>query len=897
MSLSTIPTVNGASARGASEQDLPNAIGKYHVLRQIGQGAMGVVYECLQTDLDRRVALKVLNLPGPTTHEQIRRFEREARAAARLSHPNVVQIFDVGSEGGRHYLVMEFVDGVSLDELIGTGYLTLETSLRLLYHLAQALAAAHEQGIIHRDLKPSNILVDRSGRPRIADFGLAKSVSGELSLSGDGDLIGTPRYMSPEQVLSSCDELDGRSDVFSLGAVMYEMLAGRPPFDADHVLAILRKVVDEPCQPLAEVCPALPRQVTAICERALAKDRENRYASAAEMAGELRQALLALPSVERSLTTERDDDVLAAFTPPANALRPPRRKAQRWPWLVAAAALVLVSGAALASRSWLFSGEKPADDASAAVPRVDYKTLRAKLFGEAQEQLSGPVRVSQTSSPRDGVKAVIEDLTVLLKQAPDDHDVRKLRGRAYRRGGECLAAVDDFSRVIERRPDDLDAVFERLLANYQLYVLYLGDLNLAHLRLLPAAQVNADVSTLRTKGNPQQRYVADLIDALARQDLDDAEARLDRRPATTNIVPYPPDLHMLEADLLLRAARRHAGEPAAESQPMLTPSQRLGGMANRALRKGLDADPNHVGLLFLKANSIQQRADWEDTEGEGRDTLVRRNRAQFDAACDRLRLATLRAGCDTSLARAVLLTNIGWDAQALDQVQEALSCRPTVPHLYCVKAWLRLFSPEDGTHTPETLAQIMRDLEPAFESAPEEYNPLLVRALVHTAAGRWDDARRDLKQTQRLLGGQSVPDISDTYRQWIAAASGPLTLFFDQTRHILSELPVPQERRVQLLTLLLGRLADNATAMGEGLSPEQVKSLSAWAHFALAEVYAGEQNRAAVLDQARLALDLRQPDLTPQSFREHGEIGAWNDDADFVALYKQFEPSAEGAAP
>jgi len=858
---------------------------------------MGVVYECLQGDLDRRVALKVLSLPGPTTAEQIRRFEREARAAARLSHPNVVQVFDVGFDGGRRFIVMELVEGVALDQLIGTPYVSLETSLRLLYHVAQALAAAHEQGIIHRDLKPSNILVDRGGRPRIADFGLAKSVSGELSLSGDGDLIGTPRYMSPEQVLSSCDELDGRSDLFSLGAVMYEMLAGKPPFDGDHVLAILRKVVDEPCQPLAEIRPNLPRQVTAICERALAKDREGRYASAAEMASDLRQALLALPSVERSLATVQDDDVLAAFTPPATALRPPRRMAQRWPWLVAAAALILLSGAALASRSWLAGGAKTADDGSSAAPRVDYKTLRTKLLGEAQEQLAGPVRVSQTSSPRDGLKTVIEDLTVLLKQSPDDHEVRKLRGRAYRRVGECLAAVDDFSRVIERRPDDLDTVLERLLANYQLYVLYLGNLNAAHLRLLPAAQVNADASALKRRGSPQQRYVAELIDALARQELEDSEARLDRRPATTSAIVYLPDLQMLEADLLLRAARRRAGEPADESQPMVTPSQRLGGLANRALRIGLDADPNHVGLLFLKANSIQQRADWEDTEGEGRDALVRRNRAQFDAACDRLRLATLRAGCDTSLARAVLLTNIGWDAQALDQVQEALSCRPTVPHLYCVKAWLRLFSPEDGTHTPETLAQIMRDLEPAFESAPEEYNPLLVRALVHTSAGRWDDARRDLKQTQRLLGGQSIPDISDTYRQWMAAASGPLTLFFDQTRHILNELPVPQERRVQLLTLLLGRLGDNAMVMAEGLSPQQVKSLSAWAHFALAEVYAGEQNKAAVLDQARLALELRQPDLTSQSFREHGEIGAWNEDADFVALYKQFEPESEGTAP
>src|SRR5262249_55636910 len=154
--------------------------------------------------------------------EQLARFRREASAAARLNHPNVVQVFDVGCENGLHYFVMEYVDGWPLDRLIGKPALTAPKALRVVYHVARALQAAHDQGVVHRDVKPSNILVQRSGLPKLSDFGLAKLIADEQALSGSGDLIGTPRYMAPEQALGEPSEVDARSDVYSLGAVMYE---------------------------------------------------------------------------------------------------------------------------------------------------------------------------------------------------------------------------------------------------------------------------------------------------------------------------------------------------------------------------------------------------------------------------------------------------------------------------------------------------------------------------------------------------------------------------------------------------------------------------------------------------------------------------------------------------
>ncbi len=265
---------------------IPKTLGKYQVLGAIGRGGMGEVYKAFQPDLNRHVAIKTLLSGEQATPDFLERFQREARVAAGLAHPNIVPIFDFGSEGKLHYLVMEYVEGRSLKDLLAEKRLDPESALKIAHTVARALQFAHERRIVHRDVKPANLLLDRQGRVRILDFGLAKSLADGKALTLSRAMVGTPCYMSPEQAFGAPEEVDHRTDLYSLGAVLYEMLAGRPPFEGPTVLSILRKLEDEDPAP-----PGVSPAVDSVALKALAKDRERRYGSAAEMAEALKASL------------------------------------------------------------------------------------------------------------------------------------------------------------------------------------------------------------------------------------------------------------------------------------------------------------------------------------------------------------------------------------------------------------------------------------------------------------------------------------------------------------------------------------------------------------------------------------------------------------------------------
>jgi serine/threonine protein kinase len=303
-------------------------VGKFEVIARLGGGAMGVVYKCRQPGLDRPVAVKVLLSKQHANAEQVLRFQREAKAAAGLTHPNIVQVYDVGTDSDFNYIVMEYVDGWPLDTLIGTPVLTVEITLRLVYHVARALQAAHGQGIIHRDIKPSNILIQRSGQPKLADFGLAKSVLDSEKLSKSGDLIGTPRYMAPEQALAEAEQIDARADVYSLGAVMYEMLTGKAPADGPNILSIIRKVSDEEPTPIRQVKPDVPEEVAAICHRALCKDRQTRYQTAAQLADAVQDYLV------KAFPHESAKGLELLATLPATAAIRTKSRAYKWTYVM-----------------------------------------------------------------------------------------------------------------------------------------------------------------------------------------------------------------------------------------------------------------------------------------------------------------------------------------------------------------------------------------------------------------------------------------------------------------------------------------------------------------------------------------------------------------------------------
>jgi eukaryotic-like serine/threonine-protein kinase len=261
--------------------------GRYEILAEQGRGAMGIVYKARDPKINRVVAVKTITLAGqpPEEEQEYReRFFREAEAAGRLSHPGIVTIFDVGEEPDTRapYIVMEFVNGQSLDKLLSGEYrkLPLETALRLAHELAEALDCAHGQGVVHRDLKPANILVTDEGHAKIADFGIAKLNLATQTLAGRA--LGTPAYMSPEQL--SGESVDGRSDLFSLGVVLYTILTGYRPFQGNSALTVSFKIVNRDPVPATILETQLPQGVDYIINRAMAKDPAQRYQRGMEMA-------------------------------------------------------------------------------------------------------------------------------------------------------------------------------------------------------------------------------------------------------------------------------------------------------------------------------------------------------------------------------------------------------------------------------------------------------------------------------------------------------------------------------------------------------------------------------------------------------------------------------------
>jgi len=258
-------------------------LGDYQVLRRLGRGGMADVYVALHQSLDRQVALKVLRRKLANDTEYVERFRREARAAAKLSHPNIVQVYEVGREGDHHYIAQELVDGPNLRERVEShGPLSIEDAIAVLRAVTLALMAAHRMGIIHRDIKPENILQSRHGDIKVADFGLAR-LEGGCDLTQAGLTMGTPRYMSPEQVQGKA--IDHRSDLYSLGCSLYFLLSGQPPFDADEPLAVALQHLNETAKPLPTVRgnTPFPAWLLTAINRMMAKNPADRFESAAEL--------------------------------------------------------------------------------------------------------------------------------------------------------------------------------------------------------------------------------------------------------------------------------------------------------------------------------------------------------------------------------------------------------------------------------------------------------------------------------------------------------------------------------------------------------------------------------------------------------------------------------------
>ena len=275
---------NKKSARAA---ELLGELGDYELLEEIGRGGQGVVFRARQKSLNRIIALKVIRLGQWASKVHLKRFRLEAEAAARLEHPGIVPIHEVGERDGSCYFSMKFIEGGQLDEVVRRTPMSIRQAAELIAKVARTVHYAHEHGILHRDIKPGNILLDAKGEPHLTDFGLARLVESESSVTQTLDVLGTPSYMAPEQAVGNNAAISSATDVYGLGAVLYQLLTGQPPFAGGATYETIKLLLDtEPRQPRL-LNPKIDRDLSTICLKCLEKDPKRRYPSALALAEDL----------------------------------------------------------------------------------------------------------------------------------------------------------------------------------------------------------------------------------------------------------------------------------------------------------------------------------------------------------------------------------------------------------------------------------------------------------------------------------------------------------------------------------------------------------------------------------------------------------------------------------
>ena len=335
--------------RSTSSQMIGTVLsGRYKLEAKLGSGGMSTVYLAKDGTLDRDVAVKVMHREMSEQPDQLERFRQEARAVAKLSHPNVVAVIDAGEDGGHPYIVFEYVEGETLKQRIArVGALDAQEALAYAIEIARGLTVAHGRNMVHRDIKPQNVLIDAEGRAKLTDFGISRQLEQD-GMTATGRVLGTTDYVAPEQAMGHA--VDPRSDIYSLGVVLYEMLIGQVPFHADSQVGVAMKHVNEELPDVQQRRPEISAAAALVVERATAKDPEQRYQEVGEMIDDLSTAL-EVEAARAGSTTGEATSVLDAVPAPKRKLS----SRGRWSW-AAIALIVLVGGGALALVQFISSG-------------------------------------------------------------------------------------------------------------------------------------------------------------------------------------------------------------------------------------------------------------------------------------------------------------------------------------------------------------------------------------------------------------------------------------------------------------------------------------------------------------------------------------------------------------
>jgi len=410
---------------------------RFEIRGELGEGSSAQVYRAWDRELRREVALKVLRDAGGITDVARERFRREAQAAAKVAHPNAVGVHDAGEHAGRLFLVMELVEGKSLQDLLASARPDRGAALELLEKSARAVAAAHARGIVHRDLKPGNILIAPTGEPKVADFGLAHLPDASRALTRTGALLGTPLYMAPEQVEGK--EATARTDVYALGAILYELLAGRPPHAADRVPELYRRILGDDPVPPRRLRPDLPADLETVVMKALERDPARRYADAGAFAEDLRRFREGRPVEARPGSRW------------AKALR--RRRA------AAGAGVAVLAVLAALGASWSVARARE-EEALGSLRQT------ARLSVDAALRLR---RAGDAGGMRQFLPPLEEAYRKAVRLAPDAAETDYLLGRMHRALQDDARALEHQARAIGKDPDYAPAIYERVVLNARSY--------------------------------------------------------------------------------------------------------------------------------------------------------------------------------------------------------------------------------------------------------------------------------------------------------------------------------------------------------------------------------------------------------------------------------------------
>jgi tetratricopeptide (TPR) repeat protein len=836
--LSPPPSVPaGDLARVAGPAPLPDVAG-YEVLEELGRGGMGVVYKARQSGLKRVVALKMIQPAAGGV--PLARFRAEAEALARLQHPHIVQVYEVGEHEGRPFLALELLTGGSLDRHLQGAPQPPRRAAQLVATLARAVHAAHERGVVHRDLKPANVMLAEDGTPKITDFGLAKDLHDDSGRTRTGDILGTPNYMAPEQARGKSCGVTPRTDVYALGAILYELLTGRPPFSGETLWDTLEQVARQEPVPPRRLQPKAPRDLETVCLKCLEKEPARRYASAAELA----------------------DDCDAFLQGRPTRARPARPWGRAWRWARRHPAAVV---AALALAGLLAAHEV---SQTAAVRESVEQAGLATARDDARRSLTeAEAAVNAAQWDRAGDRA--REALALLGQAPphfaDDPRLAELRARArrliaqigqqltdqdrYRQLGDLRDAVAFEQMTAPGTPDEARRLAEKALGLFGLSAdadeplslegSHLTEAQKAQVRegccelLLGLARAEADgrhagralraLALAERLGASHAAYHRGRADCLARLGRA-AEAAEERRRADACPLRTASDFFLRGADLCRQGRpdeATHHFRRALCLQPHHFSSNyalavcRLTAGAGGAPRRG---DRLGEALPLLSLCIYQQ-------PGRAWPYLLRGHaygeRGEFAAAAaDFARVeAALGGGPDEALRygllvyRGVARVRAGDLPAAVADLEEAVRLRPND-----YPAYANLAEAYQGSGRPELA---LAELDRAVALRPPGALAVLyrTRARLHSRQGDAAAAARDLGRAAGHEGGAAAAaDRAEQGRLWLQAGRPAEALEVLDAALALQPGPAVQRLRAEALARL-GRPEEAVRALGRCLEP------------------------------------------------------------------------------